>query len=97
MSVGRRFEKRQTWFSIYSPKTVFIINLVQFLAKMTKDDNANLLGNDNYVEMPFYDDSTWINIKAALARRLLCCQDIQDAIISYNTKFKDLWKRLFDK
>ena len=62
---------------------------------MTKDDNAkfacdaNILVNDNYVEMPFYDDSTWIIIKAALARRLLCCQDIQDAIISYNTKFKD--------
>ena len=97
MSVGRRVEKKQTWFSIYSPKTVFIINLVQFLANMTKDDNANLLGIDNFVEMSFNDDSTWIIIKAALTRRLLCCQDIEDAIISYNTKFKELWKRLFDK
>ena len=46
--------------------------------------------------MPFYDDSTWMIVKATLARRLSCCQDFEDAVISYNTKFKDLWKRLYN-
>ena len=82
---------------IYSPKTVFIIDSVQFLPNMIKDGNAKLVEDDNYVEMPYYDDSTWIIAKTTLRRRLLCCQDFEDAVISYNTKFKDLWKRLDTK
>ena len=55
-----------------------------------------LVLEENYVEMPFHDDSTWMIVKATLARRLSCCQDFEDAVISYNTKFKDLWKRLYN-
>lgn len=79
---------------IYSPKTVFIIHSVQFLPNMINDGNAKLVEDENYVEMPFYDDSTWMIVKTTLTRRLLCCQDFEDAVISYNAKFKDLWKRL---
>ena len=79
---------------IYSHKTIFIIHSVQFLSNIIKAGTAKLLEDNNYVEMPFYDDSTWIVVKTTLTRRLLCCQDFEDAVISYNTKFNDLWKRL---
>ena len=86
--------KDKKGFYINSPKTVFIIHSVQFHQNMINDGNAKLVKDDNYVEMPFYDDSTWIIAKTTLTRRLLCYQDFEDVVISYNTKFKDLWKRL---
>lgn len=48
----------------------------------------------DYVEMPFSNDETWDIAKTALARPLLCYQDFEDAVFSYNKKFQDLWKRV---
>ena len=86
-----RKDKRGSYF--YSYKTVFIIHSVQFLPHMIKDGNEKLLEDDNYVEMPFYDDRRLVKY-LTLTRRLSNCQDFEDAVISYNAKFKDLWKRL---
>ena len=60
---------------------------------MQKNGDGKFVLDDNYVEMPFSNEDTWRKAKLSLSRPLLCYQDFHDTVISYNNKFRDLWKR----
>ena len=62
---------------------------------------------ENHVRMPFSAKniypvkngekkelcSRWELIQSALRQELLCSEDLEDAILSYNMRFKSSWER----
>ena len=66
--------------------------------------------DENHVRMPFSTKniypvkngdkkelcSRWELIQNALRKELLCAEDLEDAILSYNMRFKSSWERFQD-